>query len=89
MLMWNRCFGELIWVIFHMLIGNQFLWELIFVIFHTKVHFYENPTINENDAIQDEHDSFAKSINLDKEPEVSATDGYNALKLANQIIERL
>lgn len=54
-----------------------------------KEIFYENPTINENNAIQDEHDSFAKSINLDKEPEVSATDGYNALKLANQIIERL
>ncbi len=50
---------------------------------------FENPTIEENNAILDELSSFADAINDNKQPLVSAMDGYQALKVAAMIHDKL
>jgi predicted dehydrogenase len=45
----------------------------------------ENPTITNNNAIKDELTDFYHSINTGIAPKVTLLDGYNALKLANEI----
>tara|TARA_B100000886_G_scaffold338019_1_gene299967 strand:+ start:738 stop:1736 length:999 start_codon:yes stop_codon:yes gene_type:complete len=54
-----------------------------------KQIFFENPNIEENNAIKDEFISFANAINEDIEPEVTITDGLRALELAVLILEKM
>lgn len=54
-----------------------------------KQIYFENPSIEENNAIKDEFISFANAINEDIEPEVSITDGLRALELAVVILEKM
>ena len=54
-----------------------------------KEIIYNNPEIKENNAILEEHNAFAKSILDDSTPIVSLKDGLNALKLANEILEKI
>ena len=54
-----------------------------------KQIYFENPNIEENNAIKDEFISFANAINDDIEPEVSITDGLRALELAVVILEKM
>ena len=50
---------------------------------------FEKPTIIENNAIKDELQSFANSINNNTQPLVTVEDGYNALRIASIIIEKM
>lgn len=54
-----------------------------------KQIYFENPNIEENNAIKDEFISFANAIYEDIEPEVSITDGLRALELAEVILEKM
>ncbi len=54
-----------------------------------KQIYFENPIIEENNAIKDEFISFANAINEDIEPEVSIIDGLRALELAVVILEKM
>ena len=54
-----------------------------------KEIYFDQPTIDENNAIEDELRSFYSSINENKEPIVSVADGYNAMKLAQQILDSM
>ena len=54
-----------------------------------KQIYFENPNIEENNAIKDEFISFANAINEDIEPEVSIIDGLRALELAVIILEKM
>jgi predicted dehydrogenase len=47
---------------------------------------FNKPKIKENNAILDELNSFAESINKNKIPKVNITDGHNALYIALKII---
>ena len=47
---------------------------------------FNKPKIKENNAILDELNSFAESINKNKVPKVNITDGHNALDIALKII---
>ena len=51
-----------------------------------KQIYFENPTIESNNAIQDELESFADSIENEQAVQVSLEDGKKALELAYQII---
>ena len=51
-----------------------------------KQIYFENPKINNNNAILDELESFADAIRNKKTPVVSLHQGTNALKVAQQII---
>ena len=50
---------------------------------------FEKPTIKENNAIKDELQAFANSINNNTQPLVTVEDGYNALRIASIIIEKM
>lgn len=52
-----------------------------------KQIYFENPSVNENNAILDELEAFADAINNDSVPIVSLSQGTKALKVALQIIE--
>jgi predicted dehydrogenase len=54
-----------------------------------KQIYFENPEIEDNNAIKDEFISFANSINEDIEPKVSITDGLRALELAESILDKM
>ena len=54
-----------------------------------KEIFYNNPEIEDKNAIVEEHNAFAKSILEDSIPIVSLEDGLNALKLANEILKKM
>ncbi len=54
-----------------------------------KQIFYNNPDVKENNAILEEHNSFAKSILDDSIPIVSLKDGLDALKLASEILKKI
>jgi predicted dehydrogenase len=51
-----------------------------------KQIYFENPTVETNNAILDELDSFADAINNDTTPIVSLEQGTEALRVAHQII---
>jgi len=53
-----------------------------------QVHF-EKPEIKPTNAIQTELESFARSVNENTLPYVTINDGYQALKVAYQILEKL
>lgn len=54
-----------------------------------KQIYFEKPDIEKNNAIQDELEAFAQSIQNNKPAVVSIYDGYNALDIAHKIIEKL
>ena len=51
-----------------------------------KQIYFDNPEVEENNAILDELETFADAINNDSTPIVTLEQGANALKVANQII---
>ena len=51
-----------------------------------KQIYFENPQINDSNAIQVELEHFAECIQQNKKPLVSLHDGAKALKVAHQII---
>lgn len=53
-----------------------------------KINF-EFPSIEETNAIQEELRSFRKAIETGCQPAVTIQDGYNALLVAHQIVEKL
>ncbi|MCD6544462.1 MAG: Gfo/Idh/MocA family oxidoreductase [Flavobacteriaceae bacterium] len=53
-----------------------------------KQIYFENPTIENNNAILDELESFADAINNDTIPIVSLFQGTEALRVAQQIIDK-
>jgi predicted dehydrogenase len=54
-----------------------------------KIIYFENPQVEDTNAIKSELESFAKSILENKVPVVSAADGLNALKVAHSVLENL
>ena len=52
-----------------------------------KQIYFENPEITPNNAILDELESFAEAINNNTKPIVSLSQGTNALRLAQRIID--
>lgn len=54
-----------------------------------KSIYFEKPDIEQNNAIKEELISFAKAIQENTNTAVSIHDGYNALDVAHQIIEKL
>ena len=55
----------------------------------SKQIYFENPKIQESNAIKEELTSFAEAILNDKVPLVSIHDGYEALVVAHQIADKL
>lgn len=55
----------------------------------TKQIYFENPQINEGNAIREELQSFAHAIIHNTIPPVSIQDGYEALQVAHQIADKL
>ncbi len=54
-----------------------------------KQIYFENPSIEENNAIKDELKSFADAINNNTEPIVTIEDGFHALEAAHMILEKM
>lgn len=54
-----------------------------------KQIYFENPGVEDSNAIREELRSFAEAIKFDKTPKVSIEDGYAALNVAYQVIEKL
>src|SRR5680860_813876 len=52
-----------------------------------KQIYFDNPKIEEHNAILDELDSFAQAINNNTTPIVTLEQGAEALRIANQVIE--
>ena len=52
-----------------------------------KQIYFENPDIESNNAILDELETFADAVNNNSEPIVTLTQGANALRVAQQIID--
>jgi len=55
----------------------------------TKQIYFENPKVSETNAIKSELETFAKAIQGNSIPVVSIEDGYKALEVAHQIVEKL
>lgn len=55
----------------------------------TKQIYFENPRVEESNAIKEELESFADCINRDETPQVTIEDGFNALQIAHQIADKL
>ncbi len=55
----------------------------------TKQIYFENPQVEASNAIKQELESFANSILSDTKPLVPIEDGYAALQVAHQIVEKL
>ncbi|MBK9399348.1 MAG: Gfo/Idh/MocA family oxidoreductase [Bacteroidetes bacterium] len=54
-----------------------------------KQIYFENPGVEDTNAIREELRSFAEAIVEDKTPKVSIDDGYAALNVAYQVIDKL
>jgi predicted dehydrogenase len=54
-----------------------------------KQIYFENPKVDESNAIREELATFATAILEDREPSVSISDGYEALQIAHQIADKL
>ena len=52
-----------------------------------KQIYFENPDVESNNAILDELETFADAVNSNSEPIVTLTQGANALRVAQQIID--
>ncbi len=55
----------------------------------SKQIYFENPKVDETNAIKEELDSFADAILHDRKPLVPIEDGYTALVIAHQIADKL
>ena len=55
----------------------------------SKQIYFENPKVEESNAIRSELQTFAQAILRDEEPEVTIDDGLSALQVAHRIIEKL
>jgi predicted dehydrogenase len=55
----------------------------------SKQIYFENPKVEDSNAIKEELQSFAEAILNDKKPLVSIEDGYDALLVAHQIADKL
>jgi predicted dehydrogenase len=55
----------------------------------TKQIYFENPSVEESNAIKEELASFANAIRTNQKPVVPIEDGYAALQVAYQIAEKL
>lgn len=55
----------------------------------TKKILFDKPTIGEANAIKDELSSFHQSIVNETEPRVTLEDGFKALKVAHQVLEKI
>ena len=54
-----------------------------------KQIYFENPSIEKNNAIKDELKSFADAINNNKPPVVTIEDGHRALEVAHLILAKM
>ena len=54
-----------------------------------KQIYFENPKVDESNAIREELHSFAMAVLEDKQPVVPIEDGYAALNVAHQIADKL
>jgi len=54
-----------------------------------KVIYFENPEILEENSILNELESFAESINNKSLPKVTLLDGYEAVRIANEIMDQI
>lgn len=54
-----------------------------------KEIYFEKPEVINSNAIKEELSEFAQAINSDFQPSVGIHDGFNALDIAHQIIEKL
>jgi predicted dehydrogenase len=54
-----------------------------------KKFIFEKPDVEPLNAIEEELRSFLNSINNNTPVKVGITDGYNALKVAHQILEKI
>jgi len=54
-----------------------------------KVIYFENPEILEENSILNELESFAGSINNKSLPKVTLLDGYEAVRIANEIMDQI
>ena len=54
-----------------------------------KIIYFENPEIIEENSILNELESFANSINNKSLPKVTLLDGYEAIKVANEVISQI
>ena len=55
----------------------------------TKQIYFENPKVNETNAIKSELETFAQAIQNNQTPIVSIEDGFKALEVAHLIVEKL
>ena len=55
----------------------------------SKQIYFEKPVVTANNAIRDELTEFAKAINEDTDTAVTARDGYEALLIAHEIVDKL
>ncbi len=55
----------------------------------TKQIYFENPKVEESNAIKEELISFAECISTNQEPKVTIEDGFLALQIAHQIADKL
>jgi len=54
-----------------------------------KVIYFENPEILEENSILNELESFAESMNNKSLPKVTLVDGYEAIRIANEIMDQI
>ena len=54
-----------------------------------KIIYFENPEIIEENSIFNELESFANSINKKSLPKVTLLDGYEAIKVANEVMSQI
>jgi len=54
-----------------------------------KVIYFENPEILEENSILNELESFAESMNNKSLPKVTLLDGYEAVRIANEIMDQI
>ena len=54
-----------------------------------KIIYFENPEIIEENSILNELESFANSINKKSLPKVTLLDGYEAIKVANEVMSQI
>jgi hypothetical protein len=55
----------------------------------SKEIFFDRPEVSPSNAIKDELAALAKAINDKSEPVVTVEEGYNALHVAHQVLEKL
>ncbi|MGD1846579.1 MAG: Gfo/Idh/MocA family protein [Salibacteraceae bacterium] len=54
-----------------------------------KQIYFDTPKVDETNAIKEELTTFAAAINNNDTPRVTIEDGYNALDVANKVLEKL